>query len=387
MLPVFLVFSVCAFASGFALRIIDPLVVPISAQFGVTPAAAAMLSTAYAIPYAAAQPFLGPLGDRFGKTRCIQFCSAGMAASLVFGAVAPSFALLTASRICAGVFAGGLIPLVLAGMGDRYDMQERQVMIGRLLFAIITGQMLGSLVAGLANAAWGWRSAVLISAAAGVLATGLAWFAIARPPPATPPPGGEHPSFRVLYGHVFDNPKAIWLYVAVVAEGVFIFGFFPYVGPLLIERAGSDAEAAARQAGFVLGAFGIGGLAYAFSVRRIIDALGVRRMCLVGATAAAFSYAALGLLRIWWLDALVLMVIGVGYYMLHNSLQAEATEIAPAARGSAVALFAAGLFAGQGIGPLLFGGLVHTLGFPAALLTSCAGLLLLGQLVVRKVIG
>lgn len=387
MLPVFLVFSVCAFASGFALRIIDPLVVPISAQFGVTPAAAAMLSTAYAVPYAAAQPFLGPLGDRFGKTRCIQVCSAGMAAALVFGTVAPSFELLMTSRILAGVFAGGLIPLVLAGMGDRYDMQERQVMIGRLLFAIITGQMMGSLVAGITNAAYGWRSAVLVSAVASVVATALAWFAIARPPPAAPPPGGAHPSFRVLYGRVFENPKAIWLYAAVVAEGIFIFGLFPYVGPLLIERAGSDAEAAARQAGFVLGAFGIGGLAYAFSVRRIIDALGVRRMCWVGATGAALGYAALGLLRFWWLDALVMVVIGVGYYMLHNSLQAEATEIAPAARGSAVALFAAGLFAGQGLGPLLFGGLVHMLGFEIALLACCIGLLLLGRLVVRKVIG
>ena len=291
------------------------------------------------------------------------------------------------SRILAGVFAGGLIPLVLAGMGDRYDMQERQVMIGRMLFAIITGQMMGSLVAGITNAAYGWRSAVLVSAAASVVATALAWFAIARPPPAAPPPGGAHPSFRVLYGRVFENPKAIWLYAAVVAEGIFIFGLFPYVGPLLIERAGSDAEAAARQAGFVLGAFGIGGLAYAFSVRRIIDALGVRRMCWVGATGAALGYAALGLLRFWWLDALVMVVIGVGYYMLHNSLQAEATEIAPAARGSAVALFAAGLFAGQGLGPLLFGGLVHTLGFEIALLACCIGLLLLGRLVVRKVIG
>jgi predicted MFS family arabinose efflux permease len=310
-----------------------------------------------------------------------------MAAALVFGTVAPSFDLLMTSRILAGVFAGGLIPLVLAGMGDRYDMQERQVMIGRLLFAIITGQMLGSLVAGITNAAYGWRSAVLVSAAASVLATALAWFAIPRPPRATPPPGGEHPSFRVLYGRVFENPKAIWLYAAVVAEGVFIFGLFPYVGPLLIERTGSDAEAAARQAGFVLGAFGIGGLAYAFSVRRIIDALGVRRMCWIGATGAALCYAALALLRLWWLDALVMVVIGLGYYMLHNSLQAEATEIAPAARGSAVALFAAGLFAGQGLGPLLFGGLVHTLGFEIALLACCIGLLLLGRLVVRKVIG
>lgn len=43
----------------------------------------------------------------------------------------------------------------------------------------------------------------------------------------------------------------------------------------------------------------------------------------------------------------------LAFNMIHNSLQTQATEHAPTARGSAVALFAAGLFAGQGRGLLL----------------------------------
>ena len=56
------------------------------------------------------------------------------------------------------------------------------------------------------------------------------------------------------------------------------------------------------------------------------------------------------------------------------------------ARGSEVALFACGLFAGPGIGPLGFGALVHAAGFATALLGSGAGILLLGWLVVRKIV-
>jgi predicted MFS family arabinose efflux permease len=385
--PVFLVFAVCAFASGFALRIIDPLILPVAAQFAVTPAAAAMLSSAYALPYALAQPFLGPLGDRFGKARCIRVCVTGMAAALVLGALAPSFEVLMATRVAAGVFAGGLIPLVLAGLGDAYDMLNRQVMIGRMLLAIITGQMLGSVVAGIANTAFGWRSALWIAAAAAVAASALAWWAIRRPQPLPGTgAGGTHASFVSLYGHVFDNPKAAWLYAAVIAEGVLVFGVFPYVGQLLMERAGSPAAGAPAQAGLVLGAFGIGGLVYALLVRRIIAWLGVRLMCLAGSTAVALLYAALVVLPVWWLYALAMMGTGLAYYMLHNSLQTEATELAPSARGSAVALFACGFFGGQGLGPPLFGAVVHALGFPAALLATSLGLLMLGQLVVRKVI-
>jgi predicted MFS family arabinose efflux permease len=386
MLPVFLVFAVCAFASGFALRTIDPLVIPIAHHFAVMPSTAALLSTAYALPYALAQPFLGPLGDRFGKARCIQVCIALLALALLLGAIAPTFELLMATRIAAGIFAGGLIPLVLAGLGDAYDMSERQVMIGRMLVAIITGQMLGSTVAGLANDAFGWRSGLAVAAASAVLAAALAWLAVPRTARTEPAPAADHVSFAALYGHVFDNPKAIWLYAAVVAEGALIFGAFPFIGQLLIERTGSSVATAPSQTGFVLGAFGIGGLAYAISVRRVIDLLGVRRMCIVGAIAAAASYAALVVFPYWWLDALAMMIGGLSYYMLHNSLQTEATEIAPAARGSAVALFACGLFAGQGIGPLAFGALVHAFGFPAAILGSSIGILLLGRLVVRKIV-
>ena len=78
-MPVFLVFAACAFASGFALRVIDPIVLPVARPLRGQPAAAALLNTAYALPYALAQPLLGPLGDRFGKMRCIQVCVAALA--------------------------------------------------------------------------------------------------------------------------------------------------------------------------------------------------------------------------------------------------------------------------------------------------------------------
>ena len=81
-----------------------------------------------------------------------------------------------------------------------------------------------------------------------------------------------------------------------------------------------------------------------------------------------------------------MMVAGLSSYMLHNSRQTEATEIAPSARGSAVALFACGFFVGQGLGPPLFGALVDAAGFPATLFATAAGLVLLGQVVVRRII-
>src|SRR6185369_14329560 len=86
-----LVPAACAFASGFAMRMVDPLMLPIAQQFGLGATTVALLTSAYALPYALAQPFLGPLGDRFGKARCMQVCVLVLALALTVGVFAPSF--------------------------------------------------------------------------------------------------------------------------------------------------------------------------------------------------------------------------------------------------------------------------------------------------------
>jgi predicted MFS family arabinose efflux permease len=383
-MPAFYVFAACAFASGFALRLADPIVLPVAAHFAVTPTSAALLNTVYALPYALAQPFLGPIGDRFGKPRCIQVCVAGLALMLALGAVAPSFPLLLATRVGAGIFAGGLIPLVVASLGDSYDMSERQVMIGRMLFAIISGQMLGSVVSGLANDAFGWHSALVIGAGVGASAAAVAWFALPASARAAAPRDGG--SFVELYRRVFANPKAPWLIGGVAVEGMFFYGMFPYMGELLLRTTAPASGSIAGITGLVLGAFGIGGLLYAASVRVMLRRFGVRRMCLIGSTSAAVCYAALAFAPTWWLAALAMFIAGVSFYMMHNSLQTEATELAPSARGSAVALFACGFFIGQGLGPLVFAALLHGLGPRPALLVVAAVIVAVGRVIVARVV-
>jgi YNFM family putative membrane transporter len=383
-MPIFLVFAACAFASGFALRLADPIVLPVAAYFAVSPAAAAMLNTAYALPYALAQPFLGPIGDRFGKPRCIQVCVAGLALMLAAGAFATSFSFLIATRIAAGIFAGGLIPLVLAGLGDTYAMTERQVMIGRMLFAIIAGQMLGSVVSGYANVAFGWHSSLIIAAAIGAGAALIAWTAMPASTARDDAPGPG--SIGTLYGRVFANAKAPWLYGSVLFEGALFYGLFPFMGELLLTTTEPGSRVVSVETGLVLGAFGIGGLLYAASVRSLLRLLGVRRMCLIGSAGAAACYGALAISPFWWLDAAAMFCAGVFFYMLHNSMQTEATELAPSARGSSVALFACGFFAGQGIGPLVIGPLLHVAGPRAALAAIAVSLAVLGRVVVAQVI-
>jgi predicted MFS family arabinose efflux permease len=262
-------------------------------------------------------------------------------------------------------------------------MSERQVMIGRMLFAIISGQMLGSVVSGFANDAFGWHSSLLIAAAVGALAAAVAWIGGSRHAEAT---GGQGASFAALYGRVLANPKSAWLIGGVAVEGAFFYGLFPYMGELLLATTGASATSIAATTGLVLGAFGIGGLLYALSVRLLLRRLGVRGLCLAGSASAAAAYVALAFAPSWPIAALAMFLAGFSFYMLHNSLQTEATELAPSARGSAVALFACGFFLGQGLGPLVFGALLHGLGPRPALVATAAVILVLGRVVVASVV-
>ena len=56
------------------------------------------------------------------------------------------------------------------------------------------------------------------------------------------------------------------------------------------------------------------------------------------------------------------LVAGFGFFAFHNVMQASAAQMAPAARGSAVALFAAALFLGQSVGVTLAAGLAGVVG-------------------------
>jgi predicted MFS family arabinose efflux permease len=66
-------------------------------------------------------------------------------------------------------------------------------------------------------------------------------------------------------------------------------------------------------------------------------------------------------------------VIGLGFYMVHNTLQTEATQLDPQARGLSVAMFAMMLFTGQSIGVALAGLVIDRWGAAPVFLIAAAG--------------
>jgi DHA1 family inner membrane transport protein len=347
--------STVAFATSLFSRAIDPIVPPIAADLRVAPETVALLSTAFSLPFALIQPILGPLADAFGKTRIMTLCLVILIATAAIGATATSFPALLASRILAGIAAGGVFPVSLAIVGDLVPVAERQVALGRYLAVVISGNFLGGSLAGAVADLIGWRGVFVVIGCCGAAAFVASRFGFAgqRTPTAA---RLEIYAIPGLFRAIMGNPRAKICYAAVFLEGVAIFGLFPYVALLLLDRG----EARASIAGLVLGGFALGGVAYALMVRTLVGRFGPNRLMLGGAAVAAVALLGAAFRVPWPAEMAVFAGIGYGFYMLHGCIQVQATEIAPGARGAAMALHSFFFFTGQAIGPVLYGfGLVH----------------------------
>ncbi len=347
--------ALCNFASSLFMRAIDPLIPQVANDLATDPATVALLTTAFALPYALLQPVLGPLADMIGKTRLMTICLGVLVINGFLGAAAPNFEVLLASRVVTGIATGGIFPSALAIAGDLVPLHQRQVAISRLLAAGILGNLLGTPMAGILGDLIGWRGVLAVIGLV-CMAAFITCVIGMRGVPVRPGIGADLGAVVTGYRTIFKNPLAKVCYAAVMLEGIFMMGIFPYVALLLRQ----NGEPRAMIAGIVIAGFALGGAIYSLSVSRLLPRLGERGLMLAGAGFMGFALLVVALRAPWQVEMVEFMVLGCGFYMMHGVIQIYATELAPAARGSAAALHSASFFLGLAIGPIYFGyGLAH----------------------------
>ena len=346
----FVVFALTSFAASSASRAVDPMTALIAAHFAVPVATAALLSSAYALPFALFQPLLGPIGDIWGKTRLLRASLWLLTFSLFAGAYAPSLGVLLALRFIGGIGGGGTIPSGMALIGDRFQGAARQLALGRFVGAGLAGQIFSGAIAGVIAETLGWR-AVLVLAGCVTLTAAIAASITLREPPERIERRFSLAQAIAGYQLVFANPKAYICFGTVLAEGIALWGVTPYVADLMM-KAGTGG---AREAGFAIGAIGIGGLAYTLALPILLRRMGRTVMMALGGLFGAAGLLGLAAAFDARTVAALFALSGFGYMMLHNSIQNESVELAPAARSSAYSMHAFFFFTGQSLGPIVLG--------------------------------
>ncbi len=346
--PLLWVLALASFTSMASMRACDSLLPQMAGEFAVTTGAAARTIAAFALAYGVMQIVYGPMGDKHGKARAMG-CAVVLCTLANFAiALAPDLPATVAWRALAGGAAGGIVPLSIASIGDAVAYERRQETLARLSLATIAGMIAGQWLGGVMAEAWGWRSVFFALAAGFAIAAGPVWrWALTSPRPL-PGANGGHSYFAQL-GMLWRTPWARTVLVVTAVEGLFSLAPFTFLPSHLHDSFGLSLG----QAGAVTALYGLGGLCFALASRRLISRLGESGLVAAGGACLCVAMATLALAPSWLWAAPACFVGGVGFYMLHSTLQTHATQMLPQLRGTAVSVFVVCLFGGQALGVAL----------------------------------
>ena len=376
--PALNIIALATFAASLSARALDPVLPHVAEDFSVSIATAAGFAAVFAFTFAIIQPVLGATADIFGKARLMIICLVLLGLANILGAMATSFPELFATRILAGIGSGGVFPIALGLTSDLVGPEKRQLAIGRTLMGSMSGNLLGASFSGLIGDYMGWRGVLAILGALVVVAA-IAVAAGFRGADLKHPPRTSLSALRHGYRTIFTNPNARICYFAVFIEGCCVLGLFPFIAAFLFELG----ETSLSIAGIVIAGFAVGGLFYTMTISRFLPTIGVKGMMLAGATLVAVQLVAVAMGPQWKLQALSLLFMGWGFYMIHGCLQVFASELSVEARATALSLHSFFFFMGQTLGPIAYGFGIQHAGKVPTLLTAATLMVALGFVCAR----
>lgn len=345
--PLF-IFCLAALSSAMANRAMDPLVSEVARDFDIAIATAATVVSAFAFPYALAQPVLGPVGDYYGKGRMLRAFMWLQCVSLLVVVLSPTFAILFIARFLGGIASGAIMPAAMAAVGDRYPPAERQQKIGTLVSVALIGFTFSSAAAGILAVYVSWRAIFAITLVFAIGAAIMLRLVVEK----TPRPEKPMQASDAIAGYklLFSNPRAKFCYGAVFLEGLAMWGTLPYISPILEARgAGGPGEA-----GLIITAMSLGAFLLTATVKHWLKLFTPYQLMFLGGFLTAIGPIVLAYDLDWRWFAAAFALSGLGFMMVHNSIQAEVAALAPSVRGSAFAMHSCWLFVGHSFGPLLF---------------------------------
>ena len=370
--------SFATFASMTAQRICDAMLPELSRVFAVSLGQAAQVVSFFAMTYGASQLFYGPIGDKLGKFRIITLATFAASIGSVVAVLAGSLDTLVVARMLMAAGAAALIPLAMAWVGDSVPNDQLQEMLTRTGLGSTLGLVAGQLIGGVLTDALGWRwcfvfMAVLFTAV-GVLLhcdmrrQGIALFrapavvaGAACPASVAAPAPPARSNFVQQMAVIATDPWSRTVLFIALVEGAVGFGVLAIWASHLHARLGLSLSLS----GAIVALFGLGGVLYMAVGRHMISRFGQQGLVLVGGAIVGLCAWVVAYTPHWAFAVPATLLAGFGFFMFHNTIQANATNMAPRARGTAVSMFASFLFLGQSIGVVMAASLIGRMGSSA----------------------
>ena len=340
--------SLSAFASASSVRLCDPMLPALMHQFHTSAESTIAVVSDFSIAYGVMQLFFGPLSEKVGKYRLIAWATLACLVGSLGAFLAQTLDQLILARLLSGATAAGIIPLSMAWIGDTTHYEQRQATLARFLggqiMGVIGGQFIGGAVTDLVGYHWAFGFMACL-----YWVVGIRVLHEARHNPVvigSRRPVSSHPSLLHQWVAVLHLPWARHILLTVAIEGALVFGPLALIPTFLHQKEGLSLT----HASMIMATFGLGGFSYTLLARHFVAGLGETGLARLGGISLGIAWFILALAPPWGWALPAGSLIGFGYYLLHNTLQTHATQMAPELRGTAVSLFASLFFLGQALG-------------------------------------
>lgn len=319
--------------SALTLNMILPSLPAMSRDLAARESLVALTVSGYMLLSALFQLALGPVSDRVGR-RPVMLAALALYVPASLGCMlAPDVGTLLACRVLQGVIVAGMV-VSSAAIRDQYSVRESAGKLGRIASAMAVAPMLGPLLGGILDSAFGWRAAFALYAAMGAVLLVVVWLDMGetRQPGLAPP--------RLRDGVALLASGRYWAHVLCAAFSVGAFYVFvtgvPYVATAVwaLSPAQVGIGVGSITGGFMLGAAITARLAPRRGIAPLIMA---GRLVSVLALGVAMSLFAAGLSHPLALFGLTVFV-GLGNGLTISNANVGAMAVRPDLAGTAAGL-------------------------------------------------
>ena len=347
---------------GFVDRIVvNALVEPIKAEFGLSDAQIGLLGLAYSVLNILIGIFVARLAERKRRMSLIALGTMLWSFAAVACGYVQTWGQLLAGRVGVGVGEAVGLASNQSVVSDYFRPERRATAMSVLLLAPPLGAFIGLAGGGLIAQAWGWRMAFVVTALPGFLLAVLAYLFVAEPERGQHDPHASKdvPPIGAVFRRFVELPSARHLVAGSVLASCVGFGLNAFFAALVMRRFGLPIAEAGLYAGLIaslpasLSIVGGGALADRLAARIPASYALVPAVCLAVA-APLFAFAitrdelALLLTLVGLSTLLQFSYLGMTFGTLQNMMHPRMRATANAFLGI---IFG---FAG-GLGPLLVG--------------------------------
>lgn len=339
---------------------VTPLLSEIANDLDLTVQQASLSVTAYMLTFGLFTIFIGPLGDKYGRTRIINIAAFGTATFSCLGAIAFNLPSLIFFRAMNGAFAAGIFPVTMAFVGEVSNDENRRGNFSIIITMMTLGAAFAMIIGGILATFASWRMVYLAYGIAELIMSLL----MLKYLPKTQI-SDEEISYAQTYKTAFSTKKLVRTVTTIFLIGFAIMGAFTFSGTMLQERFGVSVLVV----GVVLTSFGIGNIAGTYIPPLLSRDLQSKILTIstifgfVGALTFAFAPSVL-------ISALGLFLMGAAFVNLQSNLVERAQQALPQARGTAMSMASFCIFVGGAIGTGIYGIVANEYSFVAVYIIS-----------------